>query len=92
MKHFGNDHLALVTNGTCLKRLAGELLVAVAIILFYVAMRFGRRHVQELATARKDIRKIMIVALARKLLIALWQMVTTGEIPEGHPHDRRRRA
>ena len=53
MKHFGNDHLALVTNGTCLKRLAGELLVAVAIILFYVAMRFGRRHVQELATARK---------------------------------------
>jgi len=30
----------------------------------------------------------MIVALARKLLIALWRMVTTGEIPEGlslHP-------
>jgi transposase len=25
----------------------------------------------------------MIVALARKLLIALWRMVTTGEIPEG---------
>jgi len=28
-------------------------------------------------------RKKMIVALARKLLIALWRMVTTGEIPEG---------
>jgi len=28
-------------------------------------------------------RKTMIVALARKLLIALWHMVTTGEIPEG---------
>ena len=28
-------------------------------------------------------RKTMIVALARKLLIALWRMVTTGEIPEG---------
>jgi len=26
---------------------------------------------------------IMIVALARKLLIALWRMVTTGEVPEG---------
>jgi transposase len=25
----------------------------------------------------------MIVALARKLLIAFWRMVTTGEIPEG---------
>lgn len=28
-------------------------------------------------------RKKMIVALARKLLIALWRYVTTGEIPEG---------
>jgi transposase len=25
----------------------------------------------------------MIVALARKLLVALWQLVTTGEMPEG---------
>ena len=25
----------------------------------------------------------MIVALARKLLIALWRMVTTGEVPQG---------
>jgi transposase len=25
----------------------------------------------------------MIVALARKLLIALWRMVTSGEIPQG---------
>ena len=25
----------------------------------------------------------MIVALARKLLIALWRLVTTGEVPEG---------
>jgi hypothetical protein len=25
----------------------------------------------------------MIVALARKLLIALWLFVTTGEIPQG---------
>ena len=28
-------------------------------------------------------RKTMIVALARKLLIALWRLVTTGEAPEG---------
>ena len=51
MKHFNDDHLALLTNRACLKRLAGELLVALAIILFDVAMLFGRRHVEELATA-----------------------------------------
>ena len=28
-------------------------------------------------------RKVMIVALARKLLITLWRMLTTGEIPQG---------
>jgi len=28
-------------------------------------------------------RKTMIVALARKLLIALWCLVTTGEVPAG---------
>jgi transposase len=28
-------------------------------------------------------RTTMIVALARKLLIALWRMVTTGEVPPG---------
>jgi len=32
---------------------------------------------------RGAIRKTMIVALARKLLIALWRMVTTGEMPDG---------
>lgn len=28
------------------------------------------------------IRKVMIVALARKLLVLLWKLVTTGEIPQ----------
>jgi len=32
---------------------------------------------------RSATRKIMIVALARKLLIALWRLVTTGEVPRG---------
>ena len=35
------------------------------------------------ADGRKDIRKTMIVALARKLLIALWRYVTTGVVPAG---------
>jgi transposase len=33
--------------------------------------------------ARSDTRKTMIVALARKLMIALWRYVTTGEVPAG---------
>ncbi|MER9345397.1 transposase [Mesorhizobium sp. M0601] len=32
---------------------------------------------------RKTRRKTMIVALARKLLIALWLFVTAGEVPQG---------
>ena len=32
---------------------------------------------------RGAVRKTMIVALARKLLIALWRMVTIGQLPEG---------
>jgi transposase len=35
------------------------------------------------ADARGGTRKTMIVALARKLLIALWRLVTTGEVPAG---------
>ena len=35
------------------------------------------------ADGRSGTRKTMIVALARKLLIAFWRMATTGEIPEG---------
>jgi len=33
--------------------------------------------------ARKGLRKTMIVALARKLLIVLWRLATTGEAPAG---------
>ena len=32
---------------------------------------------------RSATRKIMVVALARKLLIALWRLVTMGEVPRG---------
>ena len=35
------------------------------------------------ADGRGSTRKTMIVALARKLLIALWHLVTTGEMPPG---------
>jgi transposase len=35
------------------------------------------------ADGRAATRKTMIVALARKLLIALWRLATTGEVPQG---------
>jgi transposase len=33
--------------------------------------------------ARRRMRRIGVVALARKLLIALWRYVETGTVPEG---------
>lgn len=42
--------------------------------------RWFRGRTESTKGARKT---TMIVALARKLLIALWRMVTTGEVPEG---------
>jgi transposase len=35
------------------------------------------------ASGRSDIRKTMVVALARKLLIALWRLAIKGEVPHG---------
>ena len=38
---------------------------------------------QRAANASKRIRRITIVALARKLMVALWRFLTTGLIPTG---------
>lgn len=38
---------------------------------------------QRTANASKRIRRIAIVALARKLMVALWRYLTTGLVPEG---------
>lgn len=40
-------------------------------------------YTERTAGAGGDVRKKMIVALARKLLIALWRLVTAGEVPAG---------
>ncbi len=47
-----------------------------------------RWYRQRTADQRRDTRKVMIVALARKLLVAFWELVTIGKVPEGmrlHP-------
>jgi transposase len=38
---------------------------------------------ERFAHGSKRVRKIGIVALARKLLVALWRYLDTGEIPAG---------
>ena len=45
----------------------------------HLAQWYWRRTVD----ARGATRKTMIVALARKLLVSLWRLATTGEVPEG---------
>ena len=41
------------------------------------------RWFEERSKGVKSLRKIMIVGLARKLLIALWRLVKFGEVPDG---------
>ena len=57
-------------------------------LIFQKNSALARWFFQRTENASPLVRKKMIVALARKLLIALWRYVTTGEIPEGvtlHP-------
>src|SRR5258707_1182123 len=52
-------------------------------LIFQKESRLVRWFRARTADGRSTTRKTMIVALARKLLIALWRLVTTGEMTEG---------
>ncbi len=52
-------------------------------LIFQKQSRLVRWFRARTADGRSTTRKTMIVALARKLLIALWRLVTTGEMTEG---------
>ena len=57
-------------------------------LLFQKESALAQWFRERTASARGDIRKTMIVALARKRLIALWRYVQAGELPAGvvlHP-------
>ncbi len=45
--------------------------------------RLARWFAERVGTIRGRVRKIAVVALARKLLVALWRYLTTGLVPEG---------
>lgn len=61
----------------------GMLQLAWRWLMFQKQSALTRWFQERTAGARRDIRKTMIVALARKLLIALWRYVTMGELPTG---------
>ena len=52
-------------------------------LLFQKERALAQWYRARTADARGGTRKTMIVALARKLLIALWRLVTTGEAAQG---------
>jgi transposase len=61
----------------------GMLQLAWRFLRFQGHSQLARWYRARTADARGGTRKAMIVALARKLLIALWRLATTGEAPEG---------
>jgi transposase len=61
----------------------GMLQLAWRFLLFQKESALAQWYRARTADARGGTRKTMIVALARKLLIALWRLVTTGEAAQG---------
>jgi transposase len=61
----------------------GMIQLAWRFLIFQKDSRLVRWFRARTADGRNTTRKTMIVALARKLLIALWRLVTTGEMTEG---------
>jgi transposase len=61
----------------------GMIQLAWRFLIFQKDSRLVRWFRARTADGRNTTRKTMIVALARKLLIALWRLVTTGQMTEG---------
>jgi transposase len=61
----------------------GMLQLAWRFLRFQGDSQLARWYRARTADARGGTRKAMIVALARKLLIALWRLASTGQAPEG---------
>ena len=61
----------------------GMIQLAWRFLMFQKESALAQWYRRQTADERGITRKTMIVALARKLLVALWRLVTTGEVPEG---------
>src|SRR3712207_2558257 len=61
----------------------GMIQLAWRFLLHQKGSALARWYRARTADARGGTRKTLIVALARKLLVGLWQLATTGKVPEG---------
>ncbi len=61
----------------------GMIQLAWRFLIFQKDSALARWYRERTGDARRGTRKAMIVALARKLLIELWRLVTTGQPPVG---------
>ena len=61
----------------------GLIQLAWRFLMFQKQSALSRWYRARTIDANPARRKSMVVALARKLLIALWRLVTTGEVPQG---------
>jgi transposase len=61
----------------------GMIQLAWRFLMFQKESALAQWYRRQTGDGRGTTRKTMIVALARKLLVALWQFVTTGEVPQG---------
>lgn len=61
----------------------GMLQLAWRWLMFQKESALAQWFRERTAGARGDVRKTMIIALARKLLIALWRYVSSGDLPAG---------
>jgi transposase len=61
----------------------GMIQLAWRFLMFQENSALAQWYQARTASARGATRKALIIALARKLLVALWRLVTTGEVPHG---------
>jgi transposase len=61
----------------------GMIQLAWRFLMFQQNSALAQWYQARTASARGATRKALIIALARKLLVALWRLVTTGEVPHG---------
>lgn len=61
----------------------GMIQLAWRFLRFQEASALAQWYRDRTMDARGGSRKVMIVALARKLLIALWRLATSGDVPDG---------
>jgi len=61
----------------------GMIQLAWRFLMFQKDSALAQWYRARTADARGATRKALIIALARKLLVALWRLVTTGDVPHG---------